>query len=464
MKYLKTTLLAFTLVMFASLAFGQGQVSFLYYDHGDGNPPPLRTQCTTGDSLPDGTLITIYWDNNHNGPDDSDVPPELGTGYGQANFTTFPMNGLQSGLGSGYFAADFDFVVSQLPGSATVPGDTALYYLEISTSTLCWRSDDVVLQAGAQEWDMTAADWTCTTGAPCRMDTTPPPAAPTNVVASDGGCEVVHVTWQHDGENVNGFNIYADGVRVGGAQSEEREVYILILSTAVKSYTVKAFNVGGESPASNADNGNSYLLKFAAGAAGNLEGDSLRGSTHTIQFVRPDDGCLSRAWLYLYDATHHSLRGLLATCDSCLQTEFTLPDSALDINCRLVLKDSSYYSHTTYSDTSASVFRLIPPDAVDVRNALRPDRFDMTQNYPNPFNPDTRIMFNVPQQAEVRLNVYNVMGQLVRTLASGTFTMGQHEVTWDGRDQNGMSVSAGIYLYRLEGQGVNVTKKMLLMK
>ncbi len=104
MKILKTTLFSLLLVTITSLAFGQGQVGFYYTDEDvNGDPPPLRMQCTTGTPLPDGTLITVYWDNNHNGPDASDVVPGIGEGYGQANTVTFPINGQQQGLGAGYF-------------------------------------------------------------------------------------------------------------------------------------------------------------------------------------------------------------------------------------------------------------------------------------------------------------------------------------------------------------------------
>ncbi len=221
---------------------------------------------------------------------------------------------------------------------------------------------------------------------------------------------------------------------------------------------------------SNSDNGDAYLLKFASGAPGNLVGDSLRGTTHTIHFVRPNAACLSSAKLFLYDATADVRRDLLATCDTCLQLDYTLPDTLpggqIYNTFRLVLEDSSHLYHEFYTDTTESLFHLMPPDtsAVDSRDYLHPDRFGIAQNYPNPFNPDTRIVFNVPQQAEIRLSVYNVMGQLVRTLAAGAYSVGQHEVMWDGRNNGGASVSAGVYLYRLEAPGVNVTKKMLLMK
>lgn len=467
MKTLKTTLFSLLLVTFASLAFGQGQINFYYNTETVPGVPPLRTQCTTGTPLPDGTVISIYWDNNNNGPDVTDVQPEIGIEYGQANYVTLPMNGVGLGLGAGYFVNELEsFFVQFLPTSAEVPGDTALYYLEISQPNLCIQSSVFSLQQGLVEWYITEADWTCATGAPCRVNTTPPPAALINLVASDGGCEAVHLSWEHDGLHVDGFNIYVNGTRVIGAAAAERFLDVWPYAADVRTYSIKAFNIGGESDASNSDNGDSYLLKFALDASGDLDGDSLRGTEQTIHFVRPNDDCWSRAWLYLFDVTHNVRYDTLGWCDTCLQIDFTLPDSGINADFRLLLEDSSMYFHDTYyTDTSASTFRLTPViDAVGERDYLRPDRFGIAQNYPNPFNPETRIVFNVPQQAEIKLHVYNVMGQLVRTLASGNFTPGQHEVMWDGRNDGGAPVSAGLYLYRLEAPGVNVTKKMLLMK
>ncbi|MCL4707192.1 T9SS type A sorting domain-containing protein [bacterium] len=73
----------------------------------------------------------------------------------------------------------------------------------------------------------------------------------------------------------------------------------------------------------------------------------------------------------------------------------------------------------------------------------------LSQNYPNPFNPSTRITFALPQAGRVQLHIYNSFGQLVRTLANRELAQGWHELTWDGRNQNGQTVATGVYLYRI---------------
>jgi hypothetical protein len=94
----------------------------------------------------------------------------------------------------------------------------------------------------------------------------------------------------------------------------------------------------------------------------------------------------------------------------------------------------------------------------------RPSGFSLSQNYPNPFNPVTNIAFTVPQTAHVRLDVYNVVGQKVKTLVDQEMKPGSYAADWDGTDQSGKAVSSGIYFYRMEAGDFAGMKKMLLLK
>jgi hypothetical protein len=86
------------------------------------------------------------------------------------------------------------------------------------------------------------------------------------------------------------------------------------------------------------------------------------------------------------------------------------------------------------------------------------------QNNPNPFNPTTTIRFTVAEQGPVSLNVYDANGQLVRTLVEGVRGGGSHDVTWDGRDNNGSSVGSGVYFYRFTAGKFSESRKMVLLK
>lgn len=93
-----------------------------------------------------------------------------------------------------------------------------------------------------------------------------------------------------------------------------------------------------------------------------------------------------------------------------------------------------------------------------------PRGFELHQNHPNPFNPETHISYSLPQETDVRLVVYNMLGQQVRVLADGYQSAGNNTVIWDGRDGTGEEVAAGVYFYRLRAGEFVRTKKMSLIK
>jgi len=93
-----------------------------------------------------------------------------------------------------------------------------------------------------------------------------------------------------------------------------------------------------------------------------------------------------------------------------------------------------------------------------------PTEFSLGQNYPNPFNPSTQIRFGIPNQAFVKLMIYNVSGELVRTLVNTEMSAGFYGVTWNGMNSDGQSVSTGVYIYRVQAGSFVSSKKMLLLK
>jgi hypothetical protein len=94
------------------------------------------------------------------------------------------------------------------------------------------------------------------------------------------------------------------------------------------------------------------------------------------------------------------------------------------------------------------------PDFVDL-----PEEIKVYQNYPNPFNPVTNINFDLPRRAEVKLEVFDIMGRKIQTLREGNLRIGSYSVPFDGS-----GLSSGTYLYRLQINDISITKKMLLVK
>jgi len=109
--------------------------------------------------------------------------------------------------------------------------------------------------------------------------------------------------------------------------------------------------------------------------------------------------------------------------------------------------------------------RVDSPTGVDDENRDNlPASYALSQNYPNPFNPSTVIEFQLPSKVMVDVEIFNILGQKVRTLVSGTLPVGQHSVTWDGHLKGGRAAPTGVYIYRLRTSEVSLTRKMLLLK
>ena len=89
---------------------------------------------------------------------------------------------------------------------------------------------------------------------------------------------------------------------------------------------------------------------------------------------------------------------------------------------------------------------------------------ELQGNYPNPFNPETTIRYSVKETSPVTIEVYNLKGQLVRTLVNEVKTAGNYSVVWNGRDNNNQPVSSGVYFYKMNAGKYSSTKKMIMMK
>lgn len=107
-----------------------------------------------------------------------------------------------------------------------------------------------------------------------------------------------------------------------------------------------------------------------------------------------------------------------------------------------------------------------PPQPTDVADSDTPPAagYQLQANYPNPFNPSTTISFSLPKQSHVNITVYNLLGQETKTLLNASVTAGEHQVEWDGTDDDGRTVATGIYLYRILADDFTQSRKMVLAK
>ena len=111
--------------------------------------------------------------------------------------------------------------------------------------------------------------------------------------------------------------------------------------------------------------------------------------------------------------------------------------------------------------------------ALNVLKAILPERLptstQLLANYPNPFNPETWIPFQLSQDAEVRLTVYDVAGQQVRKIdlghqLAGNYVESNRAIYWDGKTETGEAVSSGTYFYQIQAGDYTETRKMVILK
>ena len=120
-----------------------------------------------------------------------------------------------------------------------------------------------------------------------------------------------------------------------------------------------------------------------------------------------------------------------------------------------------------YDDFSVQQVDMVIVSNIDEptnRLAITPAEFELFNNYPNPFNPETIIEYKVPKSGNVKLAIYNILGQNVKTLVDAHQIAGTYNVMWDGTDNSGQKLASGVYFYQLIGENALITKKMTLLK
>ena len=124
------------------------------------------------------------------------------------------------------------------------------------------------------------------------------------------------------------------------------------------------------------------------------------------------------------------------------------------------------YYYNDWSD-GTPVLKSVDPEVVKGASTVNsgiPNKFELFQNSPNPFNPVTSIQFATSRPGHVKLTVYNVLGQKVRTLVDQYLDADVHKVEWDSNDEGGHAVASGVYFYRIDTDNFSQTRKMVLLK
>jgi hypothetical protein len=101
--------------------------------------------------------------------------------------------------------------------------------------------------------------------------------------------------------------------------------------------------------------------------------------------------------------------------------------------------------------------------AID-ESGLTPFEFALHQNYPNPFNPETNIQFDVAENSDVNVSIFNIMGQKVATLVNGNMDAGIYHIKWNGLSDKGIALPSGMYFYKMKSSEYQSVKKLVLVK
>ena len=229
--------------------------------------------------------------------------------------------------------------------------------------------------------------------------------------------------------------------------------------------------------------GNTYhgLALWRVDASGGVERHDLLGPQVLVPFayeggvVASDltgDGLLDLAVINTNLAMNPALIVLVSQRDGLpvVEGHYPLPSIGRSLLAGDVNGDGAtdlvVLGRSSRGDGGAFVFlnQGVPATAIAAETTTTPMAFALGANYPNPFNPATTIPLVLPAQAdEVDLTIYNVLGQPVRHVWNGPLAAGEHRLTWDGRDAQGQSVAAGVYLVRLHvGDHARIRKMVKL--
>ncbi len=144
--------------------------------------------------------------------------------------------------------------------------------------------------------------------------------------------------------------------------------------------------------------------------------------------------------------------------------DFTKGATWVDAHCEFVAFVQDLDTKEVIQAQKVSLVDLEAPPVSISENLSTPVQTTLNSIYPNPFNPETTISYSLNQSSKVRLEVYNVKGQLVKTLLDTQMPAGNHNLTWQGNDNRGNNVSSGIYYIRMSSDNFSTSRKVMLLK
>ena len=275
-----------------------------------------------------------------------------------------------------------------------------------------------------------------------------------------------------------GYNVYRDGQSIGTTDTTYFDDYDLDFDVTYSYYVTASYDEGESGPSNTVDvtPHNTPPSDFEMMSPGNQEvivitRENIATSTVDFMWTQSSDAdgdAVEYTWGWVQPGAWYG------------------GDSVITSNTLSLSYQEIYDMITVQQDTTSWWWYVSASDGVDTTDAgpapyymtvnfdispmlsidgsAIPEVFALHQNYPNPFNPVTSIQFDIPEQSEVRMDIYNLMGQRVATLVNNTLEPGFHAVKWNGTNDFGKQLSSGMYIYRISANNFTSVKKLILMK
>jgi C1A family cysteine protease len=251
----------------------------------------------------------------------------------------------------------------------------------------------------------------------------------------------LELSWDFANRSLLGYRIFRNGTEIAEIDCTDFPVFSYQdenLDSGEYSYYLIAIYDAGESAASET-----------------VSADIVLFPPTNLNFNQINETALMLTW----DAPDAEVDGyriyreeeLLSEQGNLFYTDMNLPTGSV-----------SYTVKAVYDDFESTALTAIFENTSANNDLVMQDR--LQGNYPNPFNPTTEIRFNLAQSSQLRLNIYNAKGELVRKLHNSFLEAGEHSVMWDGLDSKNNVAPSGIYLYNIKTESSKLSGKMILMK
>ena len=280
-------------------------------------------------------------------------------------------------------------------------------------------------------------------------------SAPYDVTAVVLNENDILLSWDHSelDRSLLGFNVYSNGVLEDTTDPDETSFMFNNLAQGTYLFWVTALFVTGESDMSEMVSATIAPATAPVADAGD-DFTAVSGEEVTLDGSGSYDingDLLSYNWT--------APAGIELSNNAISSPVFTAPQvtDETQYTFSLVVSDGTFFS-----DPDEVTITIVMTD--NDENEVSDANLVLLGNYPNPFNPETEIVFNLNSASEVELSIYNLKGQMIRTLVNGNMSAGEQRVIWNGMDSSNNAVGSGIYYYQIRSGRYTSTGKMVLLK